>query len=253
MHPNASLDEIVAYLDDLLDVDRYRDAEPDSNGLLYRAGAGVSKVACALNTSLTTIVGAAKAGAQVLIVHHPPWSTIDLHLREEKLGALEAAGVSLYAAHAALDCAPGIGTGPVLAELLGVTVERRFMEFCGGLAGVAGRRDGTLEELVRRAREQLGTEVEAHQNARQFGHIAIAAGGAGNTADLDAARALGCDTYITGEGSMFTRLFARECGMNLVFGTHYATEAPAVRALGERAAGAARVPWEFIDEAADVF
>jgi putative NIF3 family GTP cyclohydrolase 1 type 2 len=253
MHPNASLDEIVAYLDDLLHVDRYREAEPDSNGLLFRAGAGVSKIACALNTSLTTIVGAAKAGAQVLIVHHPPWEGVDLHLRDEKLAALDAAAVSLYAAHAALDCAPEISTSAVLARQLDIDIERQFMDYCGGLAGVIGNFGGTFEELIRRAQQQLGVQVEAHQNAKSFGRVGVVAGGAGNTADVDAARALGCDTYITGEGSMFTRLFARECNMNLVFGTHYATEAPAVRALGERIADAARVPWEFIDESPDVF
>ena len=78
-------------------------------------------------------------------------------------------------------------------------------------------------------------------------------GAGGNTADLDAARRAGADTYITGEGSMYTRMFARETGMNLIFGTHQATEAPGIRALGQRLGDHAGIPWEFIDESPDVF
>jgi putative NIF3 family GTP cyclohydrolase 1 type 2 len=48
-------------------------------------------------------------------------------------------------------------------------------------------------------------------------------------------------------------MFAKECGMNLFLGTHQATEAPGIRALGERLAAHAGIPWEFIDESPDVF
>ena len=41
-------------------------------------------------------------------------------------------------AHAALDCAPGIGTADALAELLGVTILGRFAEYVGGRAGIHG-------------------------------------------------------------------------------------------------------------------
>ena len=99
---------MVAWLDEQLDIPKYAVTEPDSNGLLFSspAGDGVSKFAVAVNTSLTTIVGAAKCGANLLVVHHTSWPGIDLHLRDEKFAALAAAGLSLYGAHASLDCAP---------------------------------------------------------------------------------------------------------------------------------------------------
>jgi putative NIF3 family GTP cyclohydrolase 1 type 2 len=254
MHANASLSDMVAWLDASLDVARFA-GEPESNGLLYQSGAGdgVSKFAVAVNTSLTTIVGAAKAGANLLVVHHTSWREVDLHLRDEKFAALEAANLSLYGAHAALDCAPRVGNGWVLAEALGIEVEDTFCEFYGGHAGVIGRCDGAFGDLIGRASQRLGVQVEAYQNTKQFGRIAIITGAGGNTADLDAARRAGCDTYITGEGSMYTRMFAKECGINLILGTHYATEAPGIRALGERLGEHAGVPWEFIDESPDVF
>jgi putative NIF3 family GTP cyclohydrolase 1 type 2 len=255
MHANASLAAMVAWLDEQLDIPKYRVTEPDSNGLLYasHSGDGVSKFAVAVNTSLTTIVGAAKSGANLLVVHHPSWAGIDLHLRDEKLQALEATGISLYAAHASLDCAPRIGNAWVLAEMLGVVVDATFGEFAGGHAGVIGISGGTFPELIQRTSRELHIEAEAHQHAKTFGRVAIITGAGGNTADLEAARQARADTYITGEGSMFTRLFAKEAGINLIFGTHQATEAPGIRALGQRLGDHAGVPWEFIEESPDVF
>jgi putative NIF3 family GTP cyclohydrolase 1 type 2 len=253
MHALASLDEIVAYLDAALDAPRYEAQEPDSNRLIFRAGAGVSKVAVAVNTSITTIVGAAKAGAQLLVVHHPTWSAVDLGLRDEKLQALEAAQVSLYAAHSSLDCAPEVGNSWVLAALLGVRVDVTFDEYHGGHAGVIGTHDGGFAELIQRAQRELGVEVEAHEHAKTCARVAVVAGAGGTTTALDEARQLGADTFVTGEGSMFTRLFARETEMSLLMATHQATEAPGIKALGQRISENAQIPWEFIAESSDVF
>jgi dinuclear metal center YbgI/SA1388 family protein len=252
MHPNASLDAIVAFLDRLLEVDRFA-AEEGANGLVYRAGEGVSKFAAAVNTSLATIVGAAKSGAQLLVVHHTTWPGIDLHLRDEKLKLLEQAGISLYAAHASLDCARDFGNSWVLARLLGVRVEDTFAEFYGGHAGVIGGCDGTFTELIQRSSAALGVQVEAHAHAKAFGRVAVVTGGGGETAMLDDARQRGADTYITGEGSMYTRMFALESQMNLILGTHHATEAPGIRALAERIAAEAQIEWEFVPDSPGVF
>lgn len=255
MHANASLTEMVAWLDEQLDVPKFSVTEPDSNGLLYASssGDGVSKFAVAVSTSLATIMGAAKSGANLLVVHHASWAAIDLHLRDEKMQALEATGISLYGAHAALDCAPRIGNGWVLAKMLDVAVDGTFGDFAGGHAGVIGTCGGTFAELIQRTSRELRVEAEAHQHAKAFGRVAIMTGAGGGTADLDAARRLGAETYVTGEGSMFTRMFAKESGMNLIFATHLATEAPGIRALGQRLGDQAGIPWEFIDESSDVF
>jgi dinuclear metal center YbgI/SA1388 family protein len=253
MHALASLDDIVSYLDELLEAPRYEESEPDSNGLIFRAGGGVSKVAVAVNTSITTIVGAAKAGAQLLVVHHPTWAEVDLGLRGEKLQALEAAQVSLYAAHSSLDCAPEFGNGWVLAAMLGVRVDGTFEEYHGGHAGVIGAHDASFADLIQRTQRELGVDVEAHEHAKACARVAIVTGGGGKTDMLDGARALGADTYVTGEGGMFTRMFARETGMNLLLATHQATEAPGIKALGRRISEHAQIPREFIAESPDVF
>ena len=252
MHVNASLDDIVSYLDGLLEVAKYQD-EPGANGLLYRAGGGVSKFAVAVNTSMTTIVGAVKTGAQLLVVHHPSWPDNDLHLYDEKMAAIEAGGLSLYSAHAALDCAPHAGNGWVLAEQLGIAVEGTFGEMYGGHCGVIGTAEGDFGGFIRAVSQALGVQPEAHQHAKSFGRVAIVTGSGGQPPLMDEARKLGADTYLTGEGKMFTRMFARENTMNLIFATHHATEAPGIRALGERVAAQSQLPWEFIADSPDVF
>ena len=137
--------------------------------------------------------------------------------------------------------------------MLGVAVDATFGEFAGGHAGVVGTSGGTFAELIQRTSRELRVEAEAHQHAKTFGRVAIITGAGGNTTDLEAARQAGADTYITGEGSMYTRMFAKETGMNLMFATHQATEAPGIRALGQRLGDHAGISWEFIEESPDVF
>ena len=57
---------------------------------------------------------------------------------------------------------------------------------------------------------------------------------------------------MTGEGSMYTKLYARESAMNLVMVTHYATEMFGVQALASHVADRFQLPWDFIREEADL-
>jgi len=151
-------------------------------------------------------------------------------------------------ADALLRGCPNLALLATSREPLGVDGERvyrvpAFIAVCDLLhrRGIAG------------ATALLGVDVEAHNHAKSFGRVALVPGGGGETAYVDEARQLGCDTFVTGEGSLFTRMFAKECGMNLLLATHQSTEAPGIRALGARLAEHAGIPWEFIDESPDVF
>ena len=97
------------YLDKRLEVAAHSDRT--GNGLLVRGRSNIGRIAAALNTSFETIAGDANAGADLLLVHHAPWAEIDLHLHERKLAAARDVGLSLYAAHEALDRAPDESVG----------------------------------------------------------------------------------------------------------------------------------------------
>jgi putative NIF3 family GTP cyclohydrolase 1 type 2 len=109
------LAEVAAYLDELLRVADYDEGEP-SNGLMLDAARPVTRIAAAVNTSFRSIEGAAAAGAELLLVHHTTWASIDLQLKERKEEALRAVGVSLYGAHAALDRHDELSPSVVLAR-----------------------------------------------------------------------------------------------------------------------------------------
>ncbi len=240
--------EIAAWLDAELEAARYRAEEPE-NGLVVDAGREVTLLASAVNTTFRSIELAAAAGAQLVLVHHPSWPYIDRDLHERKLAALADAGVSLYGAHASLDCAPAHGTGHEMARLLGITVEGRFAPYEGSLAGVHGTFEGGWDGLVATVEAVLGSAPEVHRNIDAASRIGIVTGAGGMTGWLEEAVGLGCDTYLTGEGSMYTRLYAKEAGINLVLGGHDLTERPGIEALGERTAERFGIEHRFIEEA----
>lgn len=225
----ARLDELSTWLDARLRVSDYD--EPGCNGLLVDGPAEIEVVATAVTTTYAAIREAAARGAQLLLTHHPAWERFDREHAERKVALLRQLGVAHYAAHSALDGAEGISNSDGLASAAGVGVQRRFLAYCGGLAGVVGTCEGTFAELVSRLRAALGPEVQAWQNAARFGTVALAAGRADSPAAIAEARELGADTYVTGEGTMWTKLYARESGINLVLGTHHLTETFGVRAL----------------------
>ena len=248
----APLSRIVSFLEELLQISAYPKREPET-GLVVDTDRPVSRLACAVNTSFSSIQGAREAGAELLLVHHPSWSFIDLALKGAKEAALRDAGLSLYGAHAVLDCASDFGTADALARLIDVRIEGRFAEYGGGKAGAYGEAaSGTFPEFVQRGEGALGVSVDSWNNTKAFGRVALVTGAGGMTNWLDEARQLGCDTYLTGEGNMYTKLFARETDMNLILGTHYATEAPGIQALAERVATAFSVPWQFVREDPDI-
>jgi dinuclear metal center YbgI/SA1388 family protein len=238
---------IVNYLDDLLQVSRYDEGEP-SNGLMVDTGRPVTRLAAAVNTSFDSIRGSAKCGADLLLVHHATFASIDHELKPRKEAALRQAGISLYGAHAALDCHSEFSNSEVLARQLGVRVIGRFVPYAGGLAGAYGDVSGSFEEFVERVRKEVGTPADAWKNNEAFSRIGVVAGGGGWTSYLAEAQALGCDTYLTGEGSMYTKLYAREAGLNLIMATHYATETGGIRALAGHLSERFALPWDFVSE-----
>jgi len=243
---SVPLDDVVAFLDGKLETHKFD--EEASNGLVLRSSETVSRVAAAVNTSFHAITRAKFADADLLLVHHRTWPHIDLDLAPQKLDRLKDNGISLYGAHSALDGAAGFGNPDLLAASLGIIVQERVLPYHGGMAGIVGRHDRTFAQLAERMRDVLGVQIEAWENAPTCKRVAIATGGAGNTSMLEEARQHGADTYVTGEGSMYTKLYARERGINLIFGTHWATETLGVKALASQLEERFQLPWIFIPE-----
>jgi dinuclear metal center YbgI/SA1388 family protein len=237
-------DDLVAYANRLLEVERF--PEYGTPGLQVVGADEVTKVACGVSSSRELFERAAAAGAQLLIVHHgmfwrnePVW--IDRRQRG-RLQALFAADLSLLAYHLALDAHPTLGNNALLAQALGVEVERPF-----GEVGQGGTLHETsqVDDVCARIEEIVGRKplVFAHGPER-VQRVAICSGGAGG--QLIQAAHEGYDLYLTGEPEEPSLQNARELGIHFVAAGHDATERLGVQALARQLAERFGLEWEFI-------
>ncbi len=240
----AQRDEIIRFADELLGVDRF--PEYGTPGLQVLGADEVTKIACGVSSSKELFERAAAAGAELLIVHHGLfWRNEPVWIDRRQRGRLEtlfAADLSLAAYHLALDAHPELGNNALLAEALGVEVERPFAD-----VGQGGRLRGPLgiEEFTARVRETVGRAplVFAHGPDR-IERVAICSGAAGRLL-IDAAHE-GYDLLLTGEPEEPSLQTARELGIHFVAGGHDATERLGVQALSARLAEQFGLDWEFV-------
>lgn len=239
----AARDEIIAYANELLDLDSFKDFGPQ--GLQVVGADDVSRVICAVSSSLELFERAASAGAQLVIVHHGMlWENesrvIDRRVRR-RLETLFDADINLAGYHLALDAHPRLGNNALLARELGVEVDGPFTEW-----GLGGRTNQSLEDFLARVRERINPEplVFAH-GPGELGRVAILSGGAARY--LTDAAAQGYDVYITGEPAEPSQALAHELDITFVAAGHHATEKLGVQALTEEVANRFNLEWEFID------
>lgn len=241
----ATRDEILEYAAELLDLDSFSDYGPQ--GLQVTGADEVTKIACAVSSSLELFERAAAAGAELLVVHHGLlWDneprTIDRRLRR-RLQALFDADLTLAAYHLALDAHPEVGNNALLARELGVEVERPF-----AVIGAGGRLAAPepLEAFLGRVRERIAPEpLVFAEGPDPVERVAIASGSAGR--HLAEAAAEGYDVYLTGEPEEPSLHTARELGITFVAAGHYATERLGVQALSARLAERFGLEWEFVE------
>jgi putative NIF3 family GTP cyclohydrolase 1 type 2 len=232
--------DVCAYLDRLQQHESLPDRE--GNGLVACNTTDAHRLGAALNTSFYAIEAAAAAHVELLLVHHAPWTEIDRHLRARKLDRLAELGISLYAAH---DRPPELRISRQLAKAIGVEVQRR-----SAVDLVVGTVESTDPQAwFQRIGATLGCPVRVWPNNPTLHRVGVVSGGGGATPYLAAALEAGCDTYVTGEGSLYTELFAREVGLTLVLTSHVATEFPGICALVADTAGRFGLSWVALPEA----
>jgi len=142
-----------------------------------------------------------------------------------------------------LDAHPELGNNAQLARRLGVDAEGPFADI-----GLGGRLPQAmpLDDFVARVHAVLEREpLVLEGGPDHIERVAIASGGAGGSL-IDAAHQ-GYDVLLTGEPEEPSMATARELGIHLVAGGHYATERFGVQALAERLAERFGLEWEFVD------
>ena len=222
------LEKIVTWLDQTLNVAAFDDVS--NNGIqVDRFSAPVqnlktskpqtiSTVAFAVDASVKAVKAAAKAGAQLLVVHHGiSWGGGIRRIKGGVYNVVKAAmdaNLAIYACHLPLDAHPVLGNNAQLAKYFGLKKLRPAFSYHGNVIGVIGtNRHGQL--------------------------IGICSGGAGEFAEE--AKRLGCGLYVTGEASWGDVIAAENCGMEMICAGHYETEVFGIRAVAKAMAKALKV------------
>jgi dinuclear metal center YbgI/SA1388 family protein len=245
----AGRDELIRFLDELLEADAYRDYGP--NGLQVIGAPEVAKVCSAVSASLDVFTRAAAAGAQLVLVHHGLfWDgtprTIG-RLERARLEALFRHDLSLVAYHLPLDGHAELGNNALLARLLGIESPEPFAEHGGRPLGRMGALPVPVPaSAVAEALEAaLGVRGHLFAGGPPLVHrLGVVSGGAAGS--VREAAALGLDAFVTGEPAEESPYLAAELGIHLIAAGHNATETVGVRALGERLAARFGVAHEFL-------
>ena len=221
------LEKILAWLDRTLKVADFDDVS--NNGLqIDRTAHEVRVVAFAVDASVRAVESAAKAGAQLLVVHHGISWGGGIKCLTGGVGnvvrAAMKANLAIAAYHLPLDAHPTLGNNAQLAKLLGLKKTRPAFSYHGNVIGLVGVLESP-ESL-----EVLGL-LEKTAPLKVPLTLGICSGGAGEFAEE--AKNLGCDLYLTGEASWGDVIAAENCGMKMICAGHYETEVFGVRALSK--------------------
>lgn len=241
----------ISFLDGILSVNSIPDAPRALNGLQLENGGTVSKVAAAVDGSEKAIHAALETGADLLLLHHgifwQPMQPIT-GIAYRKLKAAMDGNLAIYAAHLPLDVHPAYGNNACWRR-----PRLRHVPMMGWTtAAFPSVRTENFQVHARNWsknwKPSSGAPVQAFWKdspEAPAGDVFICTGGAGD--DLAQAAALGCRTYVTGEGSHWNIPLAQELGVNLVFGGHYFTETFGVKALGLLLKDVYGLDYTFID------
>jgi dinuclear metal center YbgI/SA1388 family protein len=241
----ARRDEILAYADELLEVERWPEFGPAGAQVL--GAETVDRIVCGVSSSLELFRRAGAARAQMVLVHHGIyWRNEPLVVDRRQRGRLQVLfdnDLTLAAYHLALDAHPELGNSAQLARRLEVDVEGPFERV--GVAGTLAE-PTTIENLARRVGDVVDREpLHLPGGPAEVRRIAISTGSAGHS--LVPAARQGFDVLLTGEPEEPNLHAAQELGIHLLAAGHYATERLGVQALAVDVAQRFDVAWEFIE------
>ncbi len=240
-------DELVRYLDQLLENSRFRDYCP--NGLQVEGRAEIRRILAGVSASQALLDRAVASGADAVLVHHGYfWKGEEARIvgiRRQRLATLLKNELNLIAFHLPLDAHPQLGNNAQLAERMGWQATGRFGAQEIACYGNNGRLE-TAAQLANRLTSLLGrAPLLVGPQERSVGRLGWCSGGA--QAYFEEAIALGLDAYVCGEISEQNVHLAREAGVAYLACGHHATERYGVEALAAHLAAQFGLECEFAD------
>ena len=240
----AARDEIVAYANALLEVEKW--PEFGMPGMQVTGAAEVRTVVCGVSSSRELFEQAAELGAEMAIVHHGLfWRNeplvVDARLRG-RLEALFRGDITLLAYHLALDAHPTLGNSAQLAARIEAVPIGPF----GGVGLACTVQPTSIGELADRVARVLGRPpLVLPYGPPEVRRLAVSTGAAGF--DLVRAAHEGFDALLTGEPEEPNYASARELGIHLLAAGHHATERYGVQALTAHLADRFQLGWQYVE------
>ncbi|MHB8243190.1 MAG: Nif3-like dinuclear metal center hexameric protein [Solirubrobacteraceae bacterium] len=240
---SAPIADVLAELDQLLQAARFDDY--CVNGLHVPGAEHIATLATGVSANAELFHKAAAEHADLLLVHHGLfWGSgvraIDPQLAH-RLRILFDANIALAAYHLPLDAHSVLGNNALLARALGANADQQLEPFAqhhgqtiGFIASFPG--DGLpAAELFQRVHTATAREpLTFDSGPPTIRRLAIVSGAGADY--LDEAAAASADGLLTGEVPERAMAHARELGLHLIAGGHYATETFGVKRLGEHLA-----------------
>ena len=151
------IDQLVRYMDELLETDKVPDYLYAMNGLQLENNTDIRGIAAAVDFSTRAIEGAVNANANLLIVHHGMfWNGFEAlkGATYRRLRMLIDNDIAVYSSHLPLDRHPILGNNVLLARKLGLEATGSFANYDGISIGLSGDTNMKTSELLE------STEVE---------------------------------------------------------------------------------------------
>lgn len=241
-------DQLSDFFDALLHPNEFADYCP--NGLQVEGKSQIKHLVTGVTASQALVDAAIAEEADAILVHHGYfWRSEDprvVGIKAQRLRALLAADINLFAYHLPLDCHPEVGNNVTLGYLMGVADPVPLDASDTELPLYTGRLPAAIP--VEQLAETMATVLDRAPLLIGEGVVQqlVWCTGAGQSY-IDRAADAGADVFITGEISEQTVHVARERGVAFIAAGHHATERYGVQAVGERAASALGCTHRFID------
>ncbi|PGZ94932.1 SMS protein [Bacillus pseudomycoides] len=207
----------------------------DQFGITNVSNEKFNRIGYATNLTLETIEEAKKEKVDMMITHHAAWEFL-YGMEEACISKLKEYNINHFWIHSPLDFVE-FGTCTSLFHTIEID-EIITYSSCDDeeLPGVGEYTDPIpFSKLVERVESKLGEKVKAWKNnAKEVKRVGIITGAGHSTDHIQAALDSGCDTYITGEKTLYTVQYAQFKNINLIAGSHTFTEIFGVESLVKR-------------------
>ena len=220
-----TIEQLASYLEERIPKSLSEPWDNDGRMVIPDSEAEVTKVLCALDCTSVAIEKAKELGCNVILTHHPlifkgVGSVTPCDSVGKRIIDCIKSGIAVLSYHTRLDSMDG-GVNDTLAKCICVENAEAFLPY-GRIGDV---KEQSFEDYARLVENNLELKqgemglVKARDTVRR---VALVSGSGKD--EIKAALNAGADTFVTGEVMHNHMIDCKELGLNLICGTHYATE-----------------------------